>query len=268
MLTVFSSAVKMLSELKVKMGTELDATILALPRKHELVRQHLEAEIGRGLEPHQKLPTERDLAETFNVNRVTIRRALSELEHDGVIYRVQGSGTFVSDTRIRKAFEFTSFSEDMQMRGMMPGSLSVKLTTEPAGMQVGYALGLSPATQVVHVRRVRTADGTPICLESSFIPHALVPGLENGLEQDSLYEDLAHRYGIQADRADQTIRSTVVSETEAAELLVPAFSPAFLVQRTSFDQSGTAIEFAESRYRGDRYSYSVSITRPAHRGRF
>lgn len=244
------------------------ATESATLRKHELVRQHLEAKIGRGLEPHQKLPTERELAETFNVNRVTIRHALGELERDGIIYRVQGSGTFVSGTRINKAFEFTSFSEDMKTRGMTPGSLSVELAVTPAGMQVGYALGLSPSTPVVHVRRVRTADGAPICLEDSYLPHALVPGLENGLQQDSLYEDLAHRFAIQVERADQTIHSTVVSEAEAERLLVPAFSPAFLVQRTSFDSSSKPIEFAESRYRGDRYSYSVSITRPAQKGNF
>lgn len=236
--------------------------------KHKFVRQHLEAEIGRGLKPHDKLPTERELAETFSVNRVTIRHALGELEKDGVIYRVQGSGTFVSDTRISKAFEFTSFSEDMQARGMVPGSSSVTLSVAPAGMQVGYALGLSPSTPVVHVRRVRTADGAPLCLEDSYLPHALVPGLEDGLQQDSLYEDLAHRFAIQVERADQTIHSTVLTEPEAVQLLVPAFSPAFLVQRTSFDVTGKAVEFAESRYRGDRYSYSVSITRPAQKGKF
>lgn len=242
-------------------------TAPALPKKHELVRQHIEAEISRGLKAHQKLPTERELAETFSVNRITIRHALSELERDGIIYRVQGSGTFVSGSGISKALEFTSFSEDMKMRGMTPGSLSVELAVEPAGMQVGYALGLSPATPVVHVRRVRTADGTPICLEDSYIPHAFVPGLEDGLQEDSLYDDIAHRFGIHAERADQIIHSTVVDEPDAAKLLVPAFSPAFLVQRTSFDPRGIAIEFAESRYRGDRYSYSVSITRPAQQGK-
>jgi GntR family transcriptional regulator len=242
-------------------------TAAALPKKHELIRQHIEAEISRGLKAHQKLPTERELAETFSVNRITIRHALGELERDGVIYRVQGSGTFVSGPGISKAFEFTSFSEDMKMRGMVPGSLSVEVAIEPAGMQVGYALGLSPATPVVHVRRVRTADGTPICLEDSYIPHALVPGLENGLQEESLYDDIAHRFGIHAERADQTIHAMVVDEPDAAKLLVPAFSPAFLVKRTSFDPRGIAIEFAESRYRGDRYSYSVSITRPTQPGK-
>lgn len=232
--------------------------------KHEIVREHLEAKIHQGLKPHQKLPTERELAETFNVNRLTIRRALSELERDGAIYRVQGSGTFVSESRISKTFEFTSFSEDMRMREMAPDSLSVELAVESAGMKAGYAMGLTPATQVVHVRRVRTADGVPICLEDSRIPHELVRGLEDGIHGESLYEDLGHRFAIHVERADQTIQAVVLNESDAAELLVPPFSPAFLVQRTAFDSRGRAIEYAESLYRGDRYSYTVSISRPGH----
>ncbi|HMM83687.1 MAG: GntR family transcriptional regulator [Cryobacterium sp.] len=233
-------------------------------KKHELVRQHLKAKINQGLAPHEKLPTERDLAEQLNVNRLTIRHALGELEREGVIYRVQGSGTFVSASQISKSFEFTSFSEDMRMRDMVPGSLSAELSVEAAGMKVGYALNLSPTTPVVHVRRVRTADEVPICVEDVCIPHALVPGLENGINGNSLYEDLAERFAITVERADQTIQATVLNESDAAELLVPPFSPAFHVQRTAFDSRGRAVEYAESLYRGDRYSYTVSITRPAH----
>lgn len=233
-------------------------------KKHELVRQHLVTTINQGLKPHQKLPTERELAESLNVNRLTIRHALSELERDGIIYRVQGSGTFVSASQISKSFEFTSFSEDMRMRDMTPGSLSAKIDVEPAGMKVGYALGLSPTTPVVHVRRVRTANDAPMCVEDVCIPHSLVPGLESGILGDSLYEDLANRFAIQVERADQTIQATVLNESDADELLVPPFSPAFLVQRTAFDTRGRPVEYAESLYRGDRYSYSVSISRSTH----
>lgn len=233
-------------------------------KKHELVRQHLVSTINRGLKPHQKLPTERELAESLNVNRLTIRHALSELEREGVIYRVQGSGTFVSASQITKSFELTSFSEDMRTRDMTPGSLSAKIYVESAGMKVGYALGLSPTTPVVHVRRVRTANDAPMCVEDVCIPHSLVPGLEAGVLGNSLYEDLSHRFAIQIERADQTIQATVLSEPDAEELLVPPFSPAFLVKRTAFDTRGRAVEYAESLYRGDRYSYSVSVTRSTH----
>lgn len=230
-------------------------------KKHELVRQHLVAKIDRELGPHERLPAERELADELKVNRMTVRRALDEMERDGLIYRVQGSGTFVSASQIDKSLEFTSFSEDMRARNMRPGSLSMECSVRSAGLTVGYALGLSPTSPVVHLRRVRTADAIPICLENAFIPAHLVPGLEQGIEGDSLYEDLERRYDISARRADQRIYATVLDESDAEQLLVPAYSPAFLVKRTAFDARGRSVEYAESLYRGDRYSYSVTITR-------
>lgn len=196
------------------------------------------------------------------MNRLTVRHALDELERDGLVYRVQGAGTFVRAPHVSKSFELTSFSDDMRVRNMRPGSLSVDISVEPAGMKAGYALGLSPSASVVHIRRVRTADESPMCLEDSYLPEALVPGLADGIEGDSLYEDLVRRFGLQPDRADQTIRVVVVDEINAVELAVPAFSPAFLVQRTTYNQRGQAIEYATSLYRGDRYSYDISISHP------
>jgi GntR family transcriptional regulator len=239
----------------------LTTTSTASETKRELVRRHLEEQIRQDLEPHRRLPGERDIADELGVNRLTVRRALDELEREGLIYRVQGAGTFVSVPKVSKSFEFASFSEDMRVRNMVPGSLVTEVTLEAAGVNVGYALGVSPSAQVVHLRRVRTADDVPMCLENSYIPHALVPGLEGGMHGESLYETLSHRYGLRPDRADQTILATVLDEASAAQLLVPAFSPAFHVRRTAYDARSRAIEYAESLYRGDRYRYTLSIER-------
>lgn len=230
-------------------------------KKHVRVRNYLEEQIKHGLKPHERLPAERELAEEFDVNRLTVRRALAELEREGMIYRIQGSGTFVSGSHIDKSLEFASFSEDMRARNMRPGSSSVRVAVETAGLTAGYALGISPATPVVRIERVRTADDIPMCLENACLPADLVPGLESGLQSDSLYDDLQQRFGIVTSRADQRIHVTVLNEESAAALLVPAFSPAFLVKRTSFDARSRPIEYTESLYRGDRYSYSVSISR-------
>ncbi|MDA4892238.1 MULTISPECIES: GntR family transcriptional regulator [Microbacterium] len=230
--------------------------------KHERVRRHLEEVIDQGLAPHERLPTERELAEALEVNRQTVRRALDELERDGLVYRLQGAGTFVSATRISKTFELTSFSEDMRMRNMRPGSQSVDIALATAGQTAGYALQLSPGAPVVRIRRIRTADDVPICLEECALAASAVPGLEEGIHGDSLYDDLRSRYGLTAVRADQEIHAIVLDEQQAEALQTPAFSPAFLVKRTTYDARSRPIEYAESVYRGDRYSYQVSIARP------
>lgn len=230
--------------------------------KRERVRQHVEQMIGQGLSPHEQLPTERELAETLEVNRQTVRRALDELEREGVVYRLQGAGTFVTAARISKSFELTSFSEDMRARNMRPGSKSVDVRISAAGQTVSYALNLSPHDEVVRVNRVRTADDIPICLEESSFEASAVPGLEAGIVGESLYDDLRNRFGIFAVRADQEIHAIVLNEEQALALQSPPFSPAFLIKRTTYDARSRPIEYAESVYRGDRYSYQLSISRP------
>lgn len=229
--------------------------------KHTQVRQYLVELIDAGLQPDDRLPTEREVAEQLGVTRVTVRKALDELEKDQLVYRIQGAGTFVSDPRISKTFEFHSFSEDMMARDLRPGSAEMTVEVEGAGGSIGFALGLSPAEKVVHITRVRTADDQPMCLENAYVPEHLAPGLADTFSGESLYNELRETYGFRLERADQTIQAVVLDEEAARLLRVPAFSPAFRVLRTAFDQRNRPIEYAESLYRGDRYSYELSINR-------
>ncbi|SEL06520.1 GntR family transcriptional regulator [Nonomuraea pusilla] len=227
--------------------------------KSARLREHLLALLRDGLAPHDRLPPERSLAEEFGLSRLTVRRVLDELEQEGLVYRVRGSGTFAGEPRIAKSVELTSFTEDMRARGLRPGSSPVTRELVPAGADVGYALRLSPSEEVLRLTRVRTADGEPMCLERTHLPAALVPG---GLDLDgSLYEELARRYDIVPRRAEQTINATVLGPDDAEALQVAAFSPAFLVRRTAYDDRGRPVERAESLYRGDRYAYHLTIYR-------
>jgi len=234
--------------------------------KHRQLRDHLRELIDRDLRAHERLPTERDLAKQFDVSRMTVRRALEQLVSEGRVYRVQGAGTFVTEPGIAKTIELTSFSEDMRRRGLRPGStlLVARLTT--AGAEIGYALGLSPAEEVYHLERVRTADGVPMCIENVYLPATLFPGLLDEPMTGSLYEVIERRYRIQAERAEQVVRATVLDEREAKLLGVAPFSAALHVERTAFDQRGRAVERAVSTYRSDRYSYHLTVRRPDLRG--
>lgn len=229
--------------------------------KSERLRQHLIDVIDQGLEPHTKLPAERDLAVEFDVSRLTVRRALDRLEHDGLVYRVQGAGTFVASPRITKSVELTSFSEDMRARGLVPGSTILVSETIPAGAKLGAKLRMSPSADVFHIRRARTADGEPMALEDSYLNPLLLPGLIDNVGSESLYKILEEDYGLRLEWAEQSIRASVLDPEQARLLKAPAFSPAFFVERTSYDARDIAIEYAESTYRGDRYHYELEIHR-------
>ncbi|WP_156458195.1 GntR family transcriptional regulator [Devosia epidermidihirudinis] len=225
------------------------------------LREYLTGLIDGGLQPHDRMPTERDLAEQFQTTRLTVRRVLDQLGHEGRLYRTQGAGTFVSEPRIAKSVDLTSFTTDMRARGLKPGSLGTHVECIAAGAEVGAELHISPRDLVVHITRVRTADGVPMCLEHCYMPAALVPGLETLQWDGSLYEVLSQTYGLNVEKAEQSIRATVLGADDATALSVPEFSPAFRVQRVAFDARGRRLEFALSTYRADRYSYDMVIYR-------
>lgn len=229
--------------------------------KSAQLREHVLELIETGMKPHDRLPTERDLAEELALSRLTVRRVLDRLEAEGHVYRVQGAGTFVSEPRIAKSLELTSFSEDMRQRGLKAGTKVLSASAVHAGARLGYALGVSPADTLYSVVRLRTADGSPMCLERIHLPAQLVPGLLELPLEGSLYEILANGYKLEPERAEQEIRCTVLESDDAELLEVPIFSPAFAVERTAFDARGRAIEHAAALYRGDRYSYRMSLIR-------
>ena len=231
--------------------------------KSALLRAHLLGLIEGGLKPHDKMPTERDLAETFGVTRLTVRRALDQLGYEGRVYRTQGAGTFVSEPRIAKSVELTSFSDDMRARGLVPGSLVAEVAEISAGAEIGARLGISPRDTVTHIYRVRTADGEPLCIEHTYIPVALAPGLAARRIDGSLYQLMAEIYHLRAEKAEQSIHATVLEPDVARRLGVAEFSPAFKVSRVAFDARNRRIEYAESTYRADRYSYDFVIYRTA-----
>jgi GntR family transcriptional regulator len=225
------------------------------------LRTYLLGLIEGELKPHERLPTERELAESFGVTRLTVRRALDQLGYEGRVYRTQGAGTFVSEPRIAKSVELTSFTQDMRARGLVPGSMDTRIEEVQAGADIGARLALSPRDRVAHIFRVRTADGEPMCIEHTYIPARLAPGLAERSLEGSLYQLLTESYHLKIEKAEQSIHATVLDPPLARLLGVPEFSPAFKVSRVAYDARNQRIEYAESVYRGDRYSYDFVIYR-------
>jgi GntR family transcriptional regulator len=237
--------------------------------KHERVRQALAAEI-RELEPHAALPTERDLAKTHEVSRATIRLALDALGDSGLVYRVQGAGTFVAGPTISKTASLHSFTEDMEIRGMTPSSRLLAADEVPAGASLAAELGIGANDRVYRVTRVRLADGEPMCLETAHIPASRAPGL---LEHDltrSLY-DVLHKYDLHVVRADEVVKAVALDVAESAMLGSPPGSPALRMHRIGVDERHGQVESTTSIYRADRYDLRLAIRRSGspyvHNGR-
>jgi GntR family transcriptional regulator len=229
--------------------------------KYETLRRTLAELIDTRMAPHDPLPSERELMQQYGFSRMTVRQAVEGLVRDGRVYRIQGAGTFVTDSgKITKSLTFSSFSEDIKARRMLPGGRLLLLNSEPAEIDVARDLFLEPGTPVVHITRLRTADGEPMCLENAWIPEHLVPDLASQDKLESLY-DVLEAAGAAPEHADQTISATVVNREQAELLGVPNNFPALRVSRVTHDARGRVVERAISLYRADRYDYRVSIAR-------
>lgn len=214
------------------------------------------------MSPNDMLPTERQLAERFEVSRMTVRQALNGLRADGVLRSVRGVGTFVARPRLSKAPALTSFSEDLAARGYEPSTQLLKAEEITAETHVAVDLGVPPGAQIYRVERLRLADGIPMCHEEVCLHAPRFPGL---LQEDlslSLYRLLESRYGVRLHRAKQQVRAVNVGEESARRLNVEPNSAGLHVARTSMDESGRIVERGQSLCRGDLYDFSFVVTRP------
>ena len=226
--------------------------------------------IGSGkLSPGQRAPSEREIAETLRISRMTARAAMSNLVADGYLYSVPGKGTFVANPKMRQdLLELTSFTEDMRRRGLKPGARLLEIgASDRAPEKVYRRLELTGEEDLIRIHRLRTADEEPMCLETSYLPKSYVPWLlEEDLESGSLYRAL-ESHGIELVRAEEHLEATVVWETESELLTVPAGYPALLIERTTYTEGGRPIEYVKSLYRGDRYRFTAMLfKRKARKG--
>jgi GntR family transcriptional regulator len=247
-----------------RLGAPVEAlpTALSYRRpKGEQLQEILEGVIA-GLPPGARLPAERTVAERYGVARATVTQAIDGLVARGLVYRVHGSGTFVAEPKFRQPLTLTSFTEDMRARGMTPGSVVLGQAIVPASEVVARHLALVPGSPVVHLERVRTADGEPMALERTHLPAQRLPGLESAdLTDASLYELLERRWGVRMADADQWASVVRLTAEDAALLQVAPDAPALLFQRVTRDQGATPVEYVRSLYRGDRYEVHTRLER-------
>jgi len=216
----------------------------------------------------EAIPSERQLTTDLGVSRLTVRAALDELVRDGYLIRRRGSGTFVSEPKIAQELTMTSFTEDMQRRGMSPASRTLELKIIPAGAQLGRLLHVSPSEPVMVAKRLRLADHETMAIETLHVRESLVPDLTAAdLQEHSFYELLRNRYVTTIAGGVQTIEPTVTDEDESQALGVPLHSPAFRFERVTHSAAGEIVEFVESIYRGDRYRLVTALSIPHERRR-
>ncbi|RSD25141.1 GntR family transcriptional regulator [Mesobacillus subterraneus] len=233
-----------------------------IPIYHQL-EEYIKAQIDSGeLQPDETIPSERVYADMFQISRMTIRQALTNLVNDGYLYRQKGKGTFVNKKKVEQRLQgLTSFTEDMKERGFTPGSRLVSFEIIPAGREIADRLHLNENTPVYEIKRVRLADNVPMALETTYLPANLVKGLTEEIINQSLYQYIEEKLSLVIHEATQQIEASIAKEPELRLLDIEKGSPVLLILRTSSLKDGTPFEFVKSAYRADRYKFVHTMQR-------
>ncbi len=226
---------------------------------YEQIYDYLVSMLQRGtLKPGDQIPPELELVKTLGVGRVTVRRAISDLVQEGKLIRHAGKGTFVAVPKIeRRLVNVSSFTARLEGAGMRAGAQVLEIQVIPATQRLSRELAVLEGSPVVATTRVRSSDGEPLALETSYISLERCPGLDRmNLNNVSLYHILQENYGLSPVESRKTLEITQASPWEAEQLHIPSRAPLFLMRATVLGQNGP-IEHAKILLRGDRFRFQV-----------
>jgi len=234
-----------------------------LPRYFQL-KEIMRERIRSGeWKPGELIPSERELSEKYGISRMTARQAITELVNEGLFYREQGKGTFVSQRKItQQLIHLTGFTEDIRARGQRPGTKVLSATMDPADEETAEKLRINPGTPIFLLQRLRLADDEPLAIELSQISFKGCEGLlEEDLEHNSLYRLLEAKYGLALMEADQELEAGLTGSEEAQLLKISVASPVLFTRRITYSDRNQPIEYAKAVYCGNKYTFYTHMKR-------
>ncbi|MTI58617.1 MAG: GntR family transcriptional regulator [Firmicutes bacterium] len=225
----------------------------------EIIKEKIES--GE-LKPGDILPSERELANIYQISRPTVRQALKELVNVGLLYREKGKGTFVSKPKINYGFiqKLTTFYDDMKEKGYVTKTKVVNIEVINARLSVTKKLNLSEKEQIIYISRIRSINGEIVVTVENYIPYKLCPELiHEDLTDKSLYRLLSNKFGLDAHKAKVTLEPSVATEHDSEVLNIEIGAPIHLMKNLTYNSDGIIIDYFESRFRGDKGKVTVEL---------
>jgi GntR family phosphonate transport system transcriptional regulator len=214
--------------------------------------------------PGSKIASERALAEEFNVNRHTVRRALMELELQGLISTVHGSGSIVARRRMQhRLSNDTRFTASAELAGMSAQTRVVGASAVPTAGEIAIAKEIAGKTPSGKLVTVRYANGAPVCWIRHLFFGIDVEDLANTFEEGSLHGHIQRRHGMKLRRRESLVSADKPGAADVRLLFVPFDLPILCANSLNVDSgTGVAVELSLTRFRSDavdlRFEYGAS----------
>ena len=207
----------------------------------------------------ERLPAEMEIAETYRVNRHTVRRALAALAERGLVRAERGSGTYVEAQRLAYPLRSrTRFSEIVGAGGREPRGQLIGASAEPATRELARQLGLKTAAPLIRIEALRLADRTPICVGTTWLSEDRFPEAGRVYERVRSMTKVLEHYGVRDyRRASTRVTAAIVDASDAARLDLALGRPVLVVDSTDVDAGGAPLLTTRARFAAERVEFVV-----------
>ena len=207
----------------------------------------------------EKLPGEMEIAETYRVNRHTVRRALATLAERGLVRAERGSGTYVEAAKLAYPLRSrTRFSEIVGAGGHEPRGQLIDASDDVATRELARELGLKTGASLIRIESVRLADRTPICVSTTWLSATRFPDAGRVFATTRSMTKLLTHYGIRDYRRGTTkITAAIADAADAARLDLALGRPVLVVDSTDVDTDGKPLVTKRSRFAAERIEFVV-----------
>lgn len=230
------------------------------PLYYQLAEIIIEEIKTKNLKEDDKILTEREYCEKYNLSRATVRQGIACLEKKGYLYKIQGCGTFVSSRVLKqKLLKFYSFTEEMKKQGKTPESRILSFKEKIAGEKIAQELNLDKEEKIFELVRLRLADEDIYMYEKTYLP---VKKFLNFSKKDilniPLYDVLQKKYNIIFSKATERFSVLSADKKISEALEIDEKSPIIKLQRWTYTGI-EKIEYTVSFLRGDKFEFEVDL---------
>lgn len=205
---------------------------------------------------------EREICREQDVSRMTVNKAINALVSEGLLYRVQGKGTFVAEKKKKYQFRNANgFTEVMRSKGIEIRTDILKFEMMIPDDEIREKLEITNKNENVYkIARLRYVENDPFVYEIAYLSERICEGITKGmLDNRSLYELLDEKFGYRVKSVDQIIEPIELVGKERELLKCDAGRLALKIQRKSYNEAGVLIEYTVSIIRSDKYQYELNI---------
>lgn len=209
--------------------------------------------------PNHMIPSENELSRIYGISRMTVRNVITQFVTEGFLYRIQGKGTFVSESKYEiTSTHYVGIREQLERQGHEVKTHLISCTKTYANDFLSKKMNLLPGEELFKIKRIRSANGMNISYHKSFIPVSLCPHLnEKDLQNRQLCEIMSTEYSFHRGRVIETMESYIADNIKAGYLDVYPGFPLILLQNQLYSTDNQLYEYTRVYFRGDKVKVRI-----------